>query len=57
MFRIGNRVVDKQSGETGVVIYVYLKPELKGEIVAVHFDSDEVPLAVSVDSVCRCPEG
>jgi hypothetical protein len=56
MFRIGNRIVDKQSGEFGIVIYVYREPELKGEIVAVRFDGDEVPLAVPIDSVRPCRE-
>jgi len=50
-FKIGDCVRDCVSGATGSVVYIYSEPEIKNEIIAVLFDRDEAPLAVSVDCI------
>jgi len=50
-FKIGDRVRDCVSGATGSVVYIYSEPEIKNEIIAVLFDRDEAPLAVSVECI------
>jgi len=50
-FKIGDRVRNCVSGATGSVVYIYSEPEIKNEIIAVLFDRDEAPLAVSVDCI------
>jgi hypothetical protein len=50
-FRVGDRVVDKETHKRGRVVWVYSELELKGEVVEVLFDSRDDALTVSVDSI------
>jgi hypothetical protein len=50
-FTVGDRIVDRETGAAGVVVYLYEDHRLAGEIIAVKFDTDNVPMAVPVDSV------
>jgi hypothetical protein len=50
-FSVGDRVIDRETGVEGVVVYCYEDPRLAGEIIAVKFDVGDVPVAVPVDTL------
>jgi hypothetical protein len=50
-FSVGDRVVDRETGQAGTIVYLYEDPRLAGEIIAVKFDTDNVPMAVPVDTL------
>ena len=54
-FAVGDRVIDRETGVEGVVVYCYEDPRLVGEIIAVKFDYDAVPVAVPLDSIKLAP--
>ena len=48
-FSVGDRVVDRETGAEGTVVYLYEDRRLVGEIIAVKFDVGDIPVAVPVD--------
>jgi hypothetical protein len=50
-FSVDDRVVDRETGQAGTIVYLYEDPRLAGEIIAVKFDTDNIPVAVPVDSI------
>ena len=50
-FRMGDRVEDRESHETGTIVHVYRDPALRDEIIVVRFGSSSDALAVPTDTV------
>jgi hypothetical protein len=50
-FRVGDRVLDRETGRAGTVVHVYKESEIRHQLVAVRFNGKLVPLAVHVDDL------
>lgn len=50
-FSIGDRVEDRQSRIGGTIVYLYANEDVNGEVVAVRFDDDEIPVGVDVRDI------
>jgi hypothetical protein len=52
-YKVGDRVVDRETGKCGRIVHVYRTIDLRDDVVVVLFDTDADGLAVPLTSIRR----